>query len=420
MNERSDLAMIVEDVWVASRPLRFLSVETGTRMTVVRLADGGLFVHSPISLAGGMREAVDALGPVKAVVAPSLFHHLHVGEWIDAYPQAVVCACPGLAAKRADLRWGPTLGDEPEPAWRGEIDQVFFSARTLENEVVFFHRASCDADLRRRHLQPVHPPGALDPRGRAAPRQPGARLDPARAPDDAAARGGPGAGRSHAGLEARAHRVGARRLGRERRHRGAAARLQLAVTTRRILVAAAVAVAIGVGSAVHLVLVGSVEGLSLPSREETPYVLPWAVGEAHHCSQGNQSLATHRGEHSAAWDFSMWLGTPVLAARAGVVEEAVDRRANRPNLAGGNYVSVRHGDGSLAIYAHVDGRTLRVRPGDAVEQRQHLADAGMSGRTLHPHLHFFVRDAAGEPAPVVFREVEPDGVPRMWQAYTAR
>src|SRR5262245_8950178 len=107
-------------------------------MSVVQLGDGGLFVHSPISLKRGMREAVDALGPVKAVVAPSLFHHLSVGEWIQAYPDAVVCACPGLERKRGDLRWHRVLGDEPEDEWRGEIDQVFFGARSFENEVVFF------------------------------------------------------------------------------------------------------------------------------------------------------------------------------------------------------------------------------------------------------------------------------------------
>jgi len=133
---------IADGVWTEARRLRFAGVETGTRMTVVRLSDGGLFVHSPISLRGGTREAVDTLGPVKAVVAPSLFHHLSVGAWIQAYPDAIVCACPGLERKRRDLAWQRVLGDEPEKEWRGEIDQVFFGARSLENEVVFFHRAS--------------------------------------------------------------------------------------------------------------------------------------------------------------------------------------------------------------------------------------------------------------------------------------
>ena len=136
------LEPIADEVWLKARSLRFFGVETGTRMTIVRLAAGGLFVHSPVPLADGLREAVDALGPVKAIVAPSLFHHLSVGEWMKAYPKAVLCACPGLERKRKDLPWARVLGDGPEPEWRGELDQVFFGARSLENEVVFFHRAS--------------------------------------------------------------------------------------------------------------------------------------------------------------------------------------------------------------------------------------------------------------------------------------
>ena len=136
------LERLADNFWVTARPLRFFGVETGTRRTGVRLADGGLFVHSPVALDRETREAVDALGPVKAVVAPSLFHHLYVGEWVRAHPNAVVCACPGLERKRRDLRWDRVLGDEPEPEWRGELEQVFFGARSFENEVVFFHRTS--------------------------------------------------------------------------------------------------------------------------------------------------------------------------------------------------------------------------------------------------------------------------------------
>lgn len=136
------LQPIAENLWVKARQLRFAGVETGTRMTVVQLGDGGLFVHSPIPLDGGTREAIDALGPVKAIVAPSLFHHLSVGEWVQAYPNAAVYPCPGLEKKRSKLPWTRVLGDEPEPEWRGEIEQVFFGARSLENEVVFCHRQS--------------------------------------------------------------------------------------------------------------------------------------------------------------------------------------------------------------------------------------------------------------------------------------
>jgi len=136
------LAPFGEEIWTIPRPMRFWLVETGTRMTVIRLRGGELFVHSPVGLDEGLRRAVDALGAVRAIVAPSRFHHVFVPQWIAAYPEALVCACPGLERKRADVSWGHILGDEPHEAWRGEIDQVWFSARSLEDEVVFLHPRS--------------------------------------------------------------------------------------------------------------------------------------------------------------------------------------------------------------------------------------------------------------------------------------
>ncbi len=131
-----------ERVLSTPRPARFFGVETGTRMTIVKLGAGGLFVHSPVALDAATRAAVDALGEeVLAVVAPSIFHHLHVGGWMEAYPRAVFAACPGLELKRSDLRWTQVLGDQPHPIWADDIDQVYFSSRR-ENEVDFFHRHS--------------------------------------------------------------------------------------------------------------------------------------------------------------------------------------------------------------------------------------------------------------------------------------
>jgi len=136
------LQNIADDLWVVSRRLRFWGLETGTRMSIVRLTDGGLFVHSPVALDDEMRSEVDALGPVRAIVAPSRMHHLYVSDWLERYPSAISCCCPTLDRKRADIRWTRVLGDDPEPEWRGEIDQVFFGARSLENEVIFCHRKS--------------------------------------------------------------------------------------------------------------------------------------------------------------------------------------------------------------------------------------------------------------------------------------
>lgn len=135
------LTPFAEDVWIEVREAKFLGVECGTRMTLVRLAGGGLFVHSPVALDDATRRAVDELGEVRAVVAPSVFHHLHVGAWMRAYPNAVFGACPGLEWKRPDLAFTSVLADQPHPVWANDLDQVYFSSRR-ENEVVFFHAKS--------------------------------------------------------------------------------------------------------------------------------------------------------------------------------------------------------------------------------------------------------------------------------------
>jgi hypothetical protein len=135
------LDAVAEGLWTTARPQRFWGLETGTRMTVARLGDGGLFVHCPVALDASTRAAVDALGEVRAVVSSSLFHHLYAGDWMRAYPAARFFPCPGLAAKRPDLTWGDTLGDTPHPLWADTLDQAPFTAR-FEREVVFFHRAS--------------------------------------------------------------------------------------------------------------------------------------------------------------------------------------------------------------------------------------------------------------------------------------
>lgn len=135
------LTRFAEDLWTTPREQKFWGLETGTRMNVARLSDGGLLVHCPVALDSATRAEIDALGPVKAVVASSLFHHLYVGQWMAAYPQATYWACPGLEKKRADLRWTGVLGDRAEAAWADDVDQAAFTAR-FEHEIVFYHRKS--------------------------------------------------------------------------------------------------------------------------------------------------------------------------------------------------------------------------------------------------------------------------------------
>lgn len=130
------------DLWIADSPLRFLGLEVGARMTVVRLPGPKLLLHSPIAAAADLVCEVKALGPVAYLVAPNRLHHLFVGEWQRACPDASTYVAPGLDTKRADLTISGVLDDEPEPGWRDAVDQVVLGGFPFANEVVFFHRPS--------------------------------------------------------------------------------------------------------------------------------------------------------------------------------------------------------------------------------------------------------------------------------------
>lgn len=132
-----------QDIWIRSSdetPETF-GFRYPLRMVVVRLADGGLWIWSPVGLTEGLRAEVDALGPVRFLVSPNKFHHLSLSDWQDAYPEAQVVAAPGLEAKRPDLRIDHVLEAGPAP-WGDEIEQVLFTGNPLFEEAVFFHRSS--------------------------------------------------------------------------------------------------------------------------------------------------------------------------------------------------------------------------------------------------------------------------------------
>ncbi|MFP6656326.1 MAG: DUF4336 domain-containing protein [Myxococcota bacterium] len=133
------LTELASNLWVTERPLHFGGLNIGTRMTVVRLAGGELFLHSPVLLDPELREELDGLGRVRYVVAPNKMHHLFVGEYGEGWPNALLYCAPGLETKRKDIDWHETLGDTAPEAWRGQLKQVLFAGFPIANEVVFFH-----------------------------------------------------------------------------------------------------------------------------------------------------------------------------------------------------------------------------------------------------------------------------------------
>jgi hypothetical protein len=135
------LTPVVDGIWIASAPVRIVGTHLTSTMTVVRLADASLLVHSPVSLTPERRAAVEALGDVRHLYAPNTFHHLSIGDWSAAFPRARVHAPAALAKKRPELRIDRTHGSGPEPAFTAELDELPIDGFYL-HETVLFHRPS--------------------------------------------------------------------------------------------------------------------------------------------------------------------------------------------------------------------------------------------------------------------------------------
>ena len=132
-------------------------------------------------------------------------------------------------------------------------------------------------------------------------------------------------------------------------------------------------------------------------RPDRPYRPPFAPGASFTIGQAFGGQHSHNTPSSQyAVDIAMPIGTPVHAAREGVVMDLarwfhrsgseLERYGNRAN-----YVRILHDDGSMAVYAHLDYNGVRVREGQQVRRGQLIGKSGNTGFSSGPHLHFAIQ-----------------------------
>ncbi|PFH11060.1 uncharacterized protein DUF4336 [Collimonas sp. PA-H2] len=136
------LQAIAPNIWHVQHEFAANGLRISSRMTVVRLANGALWLHSPIPIDAVLRSQLMALGKVDFIVAPNKMHHLFAAECQAAFPGSKLFGAPGLKAKRPDLKELIELDCGAETAWQDELEQLFFGGIPLGNETVWFHKAS--------------------------------------------------------------------------------------------------------------------------------------------------------------------------------------------------------------------------------------------------------------------------------------
>lgn len=150
-------------------------------------------------------------------------------------------------------------------------------------------------------------------------------------------------------------------------------------------------------------------------QPDEPYAPPFAPGQRFPISQAFNGEFSHQHPQSHyAVDIVLPVGTPVRAARAGVVMEIADdfrdSGVDPKYQSRANAVRILHSDGTMAVYAHLQADSVRVAPGQRVERSAWLANSGNTGFSTGPHLHFVVqRNANMELVSVPFEFAGPDG-----------
>lgn len=130
------------DLWIVDGAhIRFYGMPFSTRMTLVRLPSGGIWVHSPIRPDEDLLARVEALGPVRHLVAPNAIHYAFLGDWQRRYPQARAWVAPGVRARAATHRvaLGPAEELGATAAWEDVLEGRLVTGSRVLQEMVFHH-----------------------------------------------------------------------------------------------------------------------------------------------------------------------------------------------------------------------------------------------------------------------------------------
>jgi len=141
-HKKPSLQQFAEDVYIAEYPIAFAGCRFNARMTVIRLSDGKLLLHSPCDIDDALKTQIDQLGEVSCIIAPGNYHYLHVTQCKQVFPSAQVYLSPGLEKKQPDLsEMGAQVLQDKDPLDKN-VDHVFLSGNRVINEIVFFHSPS--------------------------------------------------------------------------------------------------------------------------------------------------------------------------------------------------------------------------------------------------------------------------------------
>ena len=145
------LKEVDQNIWIVDGDLiqmdmKIFKLPFQTRMTVIKLNDCKLWIHSPIAPNEQLFTELDALGKVAYLISPNKIHYAYIADWKKRYPHAQTWSSPGVEerAKSQNVKvvFDAPLTDKAPDLWSDEIDQLIFKGSSVIEEVVFFHKST--------------------------------------------------------------------------------------------------------------------------------------------------------------------------------------------------------------------------------------------------------------------------------------
>lgn len=141
------LKAVAADIFIVDSALPgLLGKVLPARMTVIRLADGSLLLHSPVRFAVQLKTELQAIGQIAHLVAPNIAHWIFLRDWQQACPGAATWAAPGLRerrqVKRSGVQLDHDLGETAPAVWGDTVKLVMVRGGFGFHEAALFHQPS--------------------------------------------------------------------------------------------------------------------------------------------------------------------------------------------------------------------------------------------------------------------------------------